>query len=136
MTRHEVLIVLKKHLQTAILLECSTLPPYLCAYWSIHGNSDYAERAKKILLSVIQEEMLHLAMACNILNAIGGHPVLNDPAQLPSYPGVLPGHSKTNNKFQVHLNKCCPESISNFIQIELPEEMFGTKQHADGWCCR
>lgn len=134
MAKQEVLSSLKKHLQTAITLEQSTHAPYLYAYWSIQGDSDHARHVKKFILSVIQEEMLHLAMACNILNAIGGSPVLNDPNILPSYPCALPGHSKTNNAFIVHLNKCCPESISNFMQIELPDEQAVTTPHSDGWC--
>ena len=134
LTKQDVLLTLKKHLQTAIELEHSTLPPYLCAFWSIHGNSENAEHAKKFFLSIIQEEMLHMAMACNILNALGGEPVLNNPSLLPVYPCALPGHSKTNHAFLVHLNKCCPQSIINFIQIELPEEMLGEKHHSDGWC--
>ncbi len=134
MSMPHVLLTLQKHLQTAIALEHSTLPPYLSAYWSIHGNSTHAEHSKKFLLSVIQEEMLHMAMACNILNALGGSPVLNDVSLLPSFPCELPGHSKTNNAFTVHLNKCCPHAIADFLKIELPEEMFGTKHHEDGWC--
>lgn len=134
MTKEEVLDCLKRHLQTAIELEHSTLPPYLCAYWSIHGSSANAEHVKKFILSVVQEEMLHMAMACNILNAIGGHPVLNNASLLPCYPCMLPGHSKTNHSFLVHLNKCCPQSVSNFIQIELPEAVLAEKHHEDGWC--
>jgi len=133
-SKEEVVGLLKENLQVAVMLEFSTIPPYLTAYWSIHGTSAFAERAKKNILSVIQEEMLHLAMACNMLNAIGGKPVLNDPSHLPSYPCALPGHSKTNNAFLVHLNKCCPQSLTNFSQIELPEELFGNKHFTDGWC--
>ena len=134
MSKQEVLQTLQKHLQTAIALEHSTLPPYLSAYWSIYGTSSNAEHAKKFLLSIIQEEMLHMAMACNILNAIGGTPVLNDGALLPCFPCALPGHSKTNNAFTVHLNKCCPQAIAEFIKIEMPEVMIANKHHADGWC--
>ena len=134
MRKAKVLEKLKQHMQTAIMLELSTLPPYLCAFWSIHGASEHATHVKKFILSVIQEEMLHLSMACNILNAAGGRPALNDPAHLPSFPCRLPGHSKSNNIFIVELNKCCPAAISTFLKIELPEEMFGNKHHPDGWC--
>ena len=133
MDKHEILGVLKKHLQTAIELEHATLPPYLFAFWSIHGDSKDATHARGFFLSVIQEEMLHLAMVCNILNAIGGTPVLNDPSLLPAYPCALPGHSKTSNAFLVHLNKCCPKSIANFVQIELPETMASDQHPSDGW---
>ncbi len=132
--KSKVLDQLKQHLQTAVMLEFSTLPPYLCAYWSIHGSSDHAAHVKKFILSIVQEEMLHMAMACNILNAIGGSPVLNDPAAHPVFPCPLPGHSKTNNAFIVELNKCCPAAVAMFLKIELPEQLFGEKHHHDGWC--
>lgn len=134
MSKSEVVERLKQHLQTAVMIECATLPPYLCAYWSIYGTSPDAKNAKKFIGSIIKEEMLHMAMACNILNAIGGSPVLNDPSLHPSYPCPLPGHSKTNNAFIVELNKCCPASIANFVKIELPEKFYGNKHHQDGWC--
>lgn len=133
MTKQQVLSDLKKHLHTAIALEHSTLPPYLTAYWSIHGNSENALHVKDYFLSVIREEMLHMAMACNILNAIGGTPFINDPSILPSFPSALPGHSKTNNAFIVHLDKCCPQAVANFAQIEMPEELAGKKHYDDGW---
>ncbi len=134
LSKVKVLNWLKQHLQTAILLELSTMPPYLTAYWSITGNSEYAEKTKEFIMSVVREEMLHMAMACNILNAVGGSPVLNDLKLLPVYPCVLPGHSKIINAFVVHLDKCCPKSISNFMQIELPEGLAENKPHTDGWC--
>src|SRR6185369_7929815 len=134
MQKPTVLKKLKQHLQTAMMLELSTLPPYLCAMWSIHGTSEHAVQVKKFILSIVQEEMLHMAMACNILNAIGGNPVLNDPNTQPKFPCPLPGHSKTNNAFVVELNKCCPSSVATFLRIELPEEFYGTKNNPDGWC--
>lgn len=132
-TKAEVLHLLKEHLQTAIELEHSTLPPYLCALWSVHGTSADAQRAAKVILSVIQEEMLHMAMACNLLNAIGGTPVLNDPARLPVYPCVLPGHSRTTNAFMVHLDKCCVRCLNDLIRIEMPGQMASGMPAADGW---
>jgi hypothetical protein len=131
--KQETLRWLHQHLQTAIMLEYATLPPYLTALWSIHGDSEHARTTRGLILSIIQEEMLHMSMACNVLNAIGGRPRLNDPMLLPFYPCMLPGHSKTNNAFLVHLNKCCPQSIANFVQIELPHAVTDTPHHEDGW---
>ncbi len=131
--RKEVLERLKAHLQTAILIELSTIPPYLCALYSIHGSSPDASNVRRLIQSVVQEEMLHMAMACNMLNAIGGTPVLNDPALLPQYPCSLPGHSKTANPFIVHLRPCVPEAVATFLQIELPEVLSDPQRHPDGW---
>ena len=72
-------------LQTAIGVEFGTLPPYLYAMFSIPEgeNVEAAARIKSVLL----QEMVHMCLACNILNAIGGTPRLTPPA----YPGPLPG---------------------------------------------
>ena len=134
MTKSELIHRLKCNLQTAVMLELSTLPPYLCAYWSIHAESEHAKHVKKFILSIVQEEMLHMAMACNILNAIGGQPVLNDASMLAHFPCALPGHSKTNHSFTVSLNKCSPQAIETFLKIEMPEDFYSDRHHSDGWC--
>ncbi len=125
MSNVEVLATLQDDLQTALQLEQATLPPYLCAYWSINPKaaSDGAKAARRRLLTVIREEMVHLAIACNILNATGGQPSLNgsNPKYpVPSYPGPLPGHSKTSNPFIVGLGPAGPASVQIFLDIELP----------------
>jgi hypothetical protein len=81
---------LKAALQGAMQLELATLPPYLTAYYTLQGNSPAAINAREILREIVQEEMLHLTLAGNILSAIGGVPRLNDPNMVPRYPGVLP----------------------------------------------
>jgi hypothetical protein len=54
---------LQGSLLTAIQLEFSTIPPYLCAQWSI--NSDPSDVAGKIQ-GVVVQEMLHFGLACNM----------------------------------------------------------------------
>jgi CDGSH-type Zn-finger protein len=68
------------------------------------------------------EEMLHLTMAANILNAVGGRPVLDAPSLLPTFPTYLP-HS--NEAFKVPLLKFSPEAIDVFLKIERPAEHEG-----------
>ena len=78
---------LKELLQAAVELELATIPPYLCALYSMRpvGN----EEAKLVIRSVVVEEMLHMVLAANVLNAIGGEPrVTGDHA--PRYPHELP----------------------------------------------
>ena len=84
---------LKTALQQAIMLEHSTIPAYLYALYSIKANSNALIRG--LMQSVVVEEMLHMSLACNILNAIGGNPVIDDPGFLPRYPGPLPGAVET-----------------------------------------
>ena len=57
--------------------------------------------ATEIIHSVFIEEMLHLTLAANILNAVGGAPNLDYPGIMPSYPTFL-AHS--NEAFQVGLH--------------------------------
>src|ERR1700759_1622945 len=80
---------LKSALQNAIELEHATIPPYLYALYSIRQDTN-AEIAA-LIKSVVVQEMLHMAIDCNVLNAIGGHPRIDDPRFVPKYPGHLPG---------------------------------------------
>ena len=76
-------------LQQAIELEHATIPTYLYALYSIVPGKNVA--IAEIIQSVVVEEMLHLALVSNVLNALGGSPVLDTPHFIPSYPGPLPG---------------------------------------------
>ncbi len=75
-------------LQNAIKLEHATIPTYLSAMMSIKPGTN--ESIAAIFQSIVVEEMLHLSIACNILNAIGGAPEINVPGFIPTYPGPLP----------------------------------------------
>ncbi|HYD65143.1 ferritin-like protein [Azospirillum sp.] len=77
-------------LATAVTVELSTLPPYLSAALSVAPHSQTNHDAVKLVQSVAVEEMLHMTLAANTLIAVGGNPVINDPATLPHYPGSLP----------------------------------------------
>lgn len=109
---------LQQALQIAIELEHSTLPPYLTAYWSIipgHNN-----QVSEIIRSVIMEEMLHMSLACNLLNAIGGEPKINVPGFVPIYPTGLPGSLAPG--LNVTLKKCSIDQIREvFMGIENPD---------------
>src|SRR5262245_35167673 len=65
---------LRQHLQWAIELEHCTIPPYLCALYSLDAVRN--PEACEVVASVFVEEMLHMALAGNLLNAVGGHPRL------------------------------------------------------------
>jgi Ferritin-like len=110
-------------LHGAVRLELATLPPYLTALYSI--KHDENGPAALILRSVALEEMLHLCIACNILNAVGGHPAINSPGFPPRYPGKLPMGIGTTpgNPFIVPIKKASIELIRDvFMVIEEPED--------------
>lgn len=106
---------LREHLQTAIELEHSTIPTYLCALYSI--NSQTNPFAYRTIQSVVMEEMLHMILAANILNAIGGEPAINKPEFIPEYPTYLP-HS--DDAFLIPLQKFSKDTLSIFLKIEKP----------------
>ena len=114
---------LREHLQTAIRIEWSTIPPYLCALWSLGDTRNRA--AADCLRDVVTEEMLHLTLAANVLNALGGEPDLTDP---PRYPGPLP-HS--DRSFEVALLPFCPEALETFRRIEHPALIGSAPQDDD-----
>ncbi len=104
---------------TAIKLEHSTIPPYLYALYSIEPgtNTEIAD----LILSIVIEEMNHMAFACNILNALGGAPVIDDPGFVPTYPGPLPG--SVDAGLEVSLKKVSTEHVhKTFMAIEEPED--------------
>ncbi len=80
---------LQEMLQFAIQLEFATIPPYLTAMWSVKATA--ASPAPHIILSVVLQEMLHMATACNLLTSIGGSPRIADSGTVPAFPGPLPG---------------------------------------------
>ena len=79
---------LKELLEAAVKLELSTIPPYLCALYTIHPEGN--DEAKLVIRSVVVEEMLHMVLAANVLNAIGGDPRVAGPEHAPRYPHELP----------------------------------------------
>jgi len=106
------------HLQGAVQLEHSTIPVYLTALYSIKPG--FLPEVRQILSSVAVEEMLHMAIACNVLNAIGGQPVINAPDFIPRYPGPLP--MNINTSLQVHLAPLSLARVEHeFMEIEEPE---------------
>jgi hypothetical protein len=119
LTRHKVgipdLESLHQHLQIAIELELSTLPPYLCALYSIPDGKNV--EVAGLIRSVAMEEMLHLSLAANLLNAVGGTPVLSKPGVAPRYPTTLPD---SDGSFTVNLLPFSREAIAGFMRIEQP----------------
>ncbi|MBI3234488.1 MAG: ferritin-like protein, partial [Bacteroidetes bacterium] len=128
----ETIADLRSALQTAIELEHSTIPPYLTANFTLFNTGN--DQISELIGSILGEEMLHLSIACNILNAVGGSPVLNKPGFIPRYPGPLPGGVETG--LQVPLEKFSKELVFNvFMMIEEPENPIVIKsllEKADG----
>lgn len=112
-------------LQGACILEFATIPPYLCALWSV---KDENHPVAKAIRAVLQEEMLHMAFVCNMLTAIGESPnkvdSLNYPSKLPL--GVHPN-------LTVGLSGVSEKTLHDFMQIELPDVV--TKVSGEDFDC-
>jgi hypothetical protein len=134
---HRSLGWLQRMLQIAIKLELATIPPYLCAYWSI--DEDKPGYIKRRLQRIVNEEMRHLGLACNLLGAFHHSPdgisadvlpILNEPGFVPTYPGPLPGG--VHPGLIVSLSQLTKDQIgTQFMQIEFPHPeavMYGLPQ--------
>ena len=105
-------------LQGAIELEHATIPVYLSALFSLKPGAMPAVRS--ILAAIARQEMLHMAIAANVLTALGGAPKMTGPDFVPSYPGHLP--MNINGSLVVHLGPLTLARIRDeFLEIEEPE---------------
>ncbi len=105
---------LRDHVSLAIQVELSTIPPYLYAMYSL---VDQASEAALLIRSIAAEEMLHAALATNLLLGLGGTPSLVD--LMPRYPELLPHHTPD---LMLKLAPCSYELVrETFMTIERPE---------------
>jgi hypothetical protein len=105
-------------LQQAIELEHATIPVYLYALYSLDPSSN--TEIAQIIESVVIEEMLHMTLASNVLNALGGSPAIGQPGFIPKYPGPLPGG--VEHSLIVNLAPFSMEQLQTFLTIEEPED--------------
>jgi rubrerythrin len=106
-------------LQAAVELEHSTIPPYLSAAFSLKPSTN--DLARDVLISVANEEMLHMTIVSNLLNAVGGRPIIDKPGFIPLYPGQLP--MSVDDGLVVGLHKATRALIyEKFMRIEEPEQ--------------
>ncbi|OMC15786.1 hypothetical protein A5736_01430 [Mycobacterium sp. SP-6446] len=96
-------------------IEFVTIPLYLTALWSI---IDQAHPVAKSMRAVVHEEMLHLALLCNLLSALGERPVLTG-AVVPQFPRRLPGD--VHPELELQLLGYGPDALKTFMEIERPE---------------
>ena len=110
-------------LQLALQLEHSTIPTYLYAYYSI--KSSHNREISDLLMTIILEEMRHMVLAGNVLNAIDATPdicpppILSNRDFIPVYPSPMPAGLRPDL-----ILRLSPFSIGLvrdvFMEIEVP----------------
>ncbi|XVV00574.1 ferritin-like domain-containing protein [Actinosynnema sp. CA-248983] len=115
---------LRRLCQYAVRLEFATIPPYLTAMYSIR---DKRSPAYQLIRSVVMEEMVHLALAANLLKAAGGEPELVPP---PSYPVRLFAQDPGGGRGPLlQLMPASPRLFRDtFMRIEQPAEPYAPAQ--------
>jgi hypothetical protein len=113
---------LHAYLNIAIQLEHATIPPYLTALYSMHPTTN--ADAYRVIRVVAVEEMLHLTLAANLLNAVGGTPDLTGEDFVPAYPCHLPDGE---TDFEVGTRAFSREAVESFLQIERPAQAEDTR---------
>ena len=105
-------------MQNAIELEHATIPPYLTAIFSLKPKTN--NEIRNLIHSIVIEEMLHMSISSNILNALGGAPEINNKSFVPEYPTPLPMGIGTD--LIVGLANYSINQVQNvFMKIEEPE---------------
>jgi len=115
--RHAKLL---RWLQLAAELELATIPAYLVTLLSLQQLRNRV--AASLIRGIMIEEMLHLTLVSNVLQAVGGAVRLG-PRTIPSYPLQLKfaGKSFIDRQFDVDLAPFSQASIRTFMKIEKPE---------------
>ncbi len=109
--------LVRRYIQRAIELELFTIPGYLSAYYSIDQSaSEAAERSAAALLSIANEEMLHVLLLGNISIALGRSPTFTGKSA-PSYPGRVP---LARSADVIALGPATDATIRAFMKLELP----------------
>lgn len=107
----------QESLKAAVLTELMTIPPYLTALFTImEGNAE----PRKLLHSVVVEEMLHMTLAANTLIAIGGAVPILALGKSVRYPSTFP--LDVDDGLVVELASLSREQTHDvFMAIERPD---------------
>ena len=120
-------------LRAAMKVELTTIPLYATAAYTIAEEGEYARIAPEqanaepaeTIRQVMLEEMLHLALAANLLNAVKGEVVLDRAEAIPAYPcAILPSgkgpvaNLRRFSKDQVRLFREIERAPPNFDKVK------------------
>ncbi|MDJ0717459.1 MAG: ferritin-like protein [Prochloraceae cyanobacterium] len=111
---------LRYYLIQGMKIEHATIPPYLTALYSLKPGSNL--EAFHMIRPIVVEEMLHLTLAANVFNAVGGNieGVFTNPEFVPRYPTKLPTGEE---EFLVNVGKFSKQAVKTFLNIERSKEV-------------
>jgi hypothetical protein len=78
----------------------------------------YSNKVGATIMSVVMEEMLHMALSSNLKQALEGPPLLY--GRSPGFPAELPGHVP---EFEIDLAPFSLNQLITFLKIESPHEL-------------
>ncbi|KAG0698476.1 ferritin-like-domain-containing protein [Suillus ampliporus] len=106
-------------LREAIKVELSTIPLYLYSIYSIiKDDGKGGTQARQKISVVVHQEMLHLALAGNLLTSIESGPQLYSTALLPTYGGE--NDVILHSNIPLRLEPCKKSNLECFLKIEAP----------------
>ncbi|TDD38652.1 hypothetical protein E1287_05050 [Actinomadura sp. KC06] len=111
---------LRTYLQYALQVEHITIPPYLTAMYTLRPGTNRS--AFYVIRSVVLEEMLHMTLVSNLLNAVGGTPCVAHPEFVKKYPATLP---LSAGDISVPLQHFSRDALRTFLRIEQPQSLSG-----------
>jgi len=124
---------LRDFLQAALEVEHFTVPVYMSGMYSIRPGAN--RFSYDTIRSVLMEEMLHLTLAANLLNAVGGTPDVARPGFVAGYPARLPFSSRSLP--EIPLQNFSPAALDTFLLIERPRALVppagGEAEDDEGW---
>ncbi|MEU8621746.1 ferritin-like protein [Streptomyces sp. NPDC048623] len=119
------LVWIRGALQTAIALEHATMPLYCAAMYSLEVQN---YPSYNTIRSVLMEEMVHMAIAANMVAALGGSPAIK--GLRPAYAGRtgLPGGVAPD--LRPRLAKLSGPALEAFMRLEAPDFLLNSRQRA------
>ncbi|KAH9957775.1 ferritin-like-domain-containing protein [Russula dissimulans] len=104
------------HVKTGMIIELTTIPLYLYAVYSIKDEGA-GINVRNQIRGIFRQEMLHLALAGNLLSALNGSLDLYDFEVIPRFPGKI-----LYDEVELSLDRTNRESLDRFTKLEAPYE--------------
>ncbi|WP_030684676.1 ferritin-like domain-containing protein [Streptomyces sp. NRRL B-1347] len=109
---------LRDELQDAVALEFTTIPAYLFGWLTIKDRRSKFPDVTRAVQSIVISEMRHMAIAANVLTAVGGRPEIT--TATPLYPCQIPDFSRAG---LVRLLPCGDDLWKLGLFIEQPDPL-------------